>query len=161
MARNHAVRNRDARIGSLLVEISVVVVIIGVIAAYGLPRVLQSVERKKAAESFKYLVGFHTAQERYRLEHGEYSTDPMLLDLEQTQPAYFSVGEITVGTSNGDADTWSLTLTRAGGSNAYGDYTVTFTEQGYDVLNSTIEPEIIPPSTEVSRPRFGLTPRRM
>ena len=44
-----------ARKGFTLVELAVVIVIIGVLAAFGVPQFLKSVERSKAAESFNYL----------------------------------------------------------------------------------------------------------
>ena len=44
-----------ARKGFTLVELAVVIVIIGVLAAFGVPRFLKSVERSKAAEAFNYL----------------------------------------------------------------------------------------------------------
>ena len=49
--------------------------------------------------------------------------------------------------ATGDLETsWSLALTREGASAGYGPYTVTFTEQGYDSMNSTIDllPQINP-----------------
>ena len=46
------VRNRK---GFTLVELAVVIVIIGVLAAFGVPKFLKSVERSKAAEAFQYL----------------------------------------------------------------------------------------------------------
>ena len=51
-------RNRH---GFSLVELSVVVIIIGVLAAFGIPRMLKSVERSKASEAFKYLASVRAA----------------------------------------------------------------------------------------------------
>src|SRR4051794_29655276 len=53
-------RPNRARRGFTLVELAVVVVIIGVLAAFGVPRFLQSVERSKASEAFGYLSAFRS-----------------------------------------------------------------------------------------------------
>ena len=58
------VSNLKIRKGFSLVELAVVVVIVGVLAAFGVPRLLKSVERSKAGESFNYLGAIRTAQER-------------------------------------------------------------------------------------------------
>ncbi len=101
-----------ARKGFTLVELAVVIVIIGVLAAFGVPRFLKSVERSKAAEAFAYLSAVRSSQERYLAQYGQYSSDVTLLDIQYPNPAYFTVGPVTA-TQN----TWTLTLTRTG---AYG-----------------------------------------
>ena len=147
MAQAIAIRQGRARKGFSLVELSVVVIIIGVLAAFGVPRLLQSVERSKASESFKYLASVRAAQERYQARQGTYANDLALLDMSQTAPTYFTVGAIAAGGSGSLEDSWTLTLTRAGSSSGYGAYTVTFTEEGYDNGNSSIDAEINPQST--------------
>ena len=52
-----------------------VIVIIGVLAAFGVPRFLESVERSKAAEAFSYLSAIRDAQERYQAQNGTYASD--------------------------------------------------------------------------------------
>ncbi|MGB7344006.1 MAG: prepilin-type N-terminal cleavage/methylation domain-containing protein [Pirellulaceae bacterium] len=136
-----------ARKGFSLVELSVVVIIIGVLAAFGVPRLLQSVERSKAAESFKYLASVRAAQERFQARQGTYAADLTQLDMSQTPPTYFSVGTAAAGATGSLEDSWTLTLTRSGASSGYGAYTVTFSEAGYDATNSTIDTEINPQST--------------
>ena len=56
--------------GFTLVELAVVVVIIGVLAAFAVPRFMASVERSKAAEAFNYLSAVQAAQERYHVDGG-------------------------------------------------------------------------------------------
>lgn len=124
----------ENRKGFSLVELAVVVIIIGVLAAFGVPRLLKAVERSKASEAFGYLASVRSAQERYQGRQGEYASAIADLDMEQSAPKYY-----TVGTMTGGEDSWSLTLTREGASAGYGAYTVTFTEDGYDSTNSTIE----------------------
>jgi prepilin-type N-terminal cleavage/methylation domain-containing protein len=134
------------RKGFTLVELAVVVVIIGVLAAFGVPRFLQSVERSKAAEAFAYLSAVRTAQERYHAREGTYASDLSDLDIQAPTPKYFSIGTVAAGSTGDLQDSWTLTLTRTGSSAGYGEYTVTYTDQGYDPdpAKSSIDPEINP-----------------
>jgi type IV pilus assembly protein PilA len=129
------VRNRK---GFTLVELAVVIVIIGVLAAFGVPRFLKSVERSKAAEAFQYLSAVRAAQERYLAKEGVYTADQAGLDITQSSPKYFTVGTISTTNTGGGNSTWTLTLSRVAATSSYGAYTVTFTNDGYDSANSTI-----------------------
>jgi prepilin-type N-terminal cleavage/methylation domain-containing protein len=126
------------RKGFTLVELAVVVVIIGVLAAFAVPRFLASVERSKAAEAFSFLAAVQASQERYHARQGTYAANLTDLDIRLTSPKYFAVGTIAPGGTGDLEDSWSLTLTRTGASAGYGAYTVTFTQEGYDSVNSTI-----------------------
>ena len=129
---------RNSR-GFTLVELAVVVVIIGVLAAFAVPRFLASVERSKAAEAFNYLSSIQAAQERYHARQGTYADDVTNLDIKMTNLKYFTVGTVAAGSTGSLQDSWTLTLTRTGASAGYGEYTVTFTQEGYDNENSTIK----------------------
>ena len=128
-----------ARRGFTLVELAVVIVIIGVLAAFGVPRFIKSVERSKASEAFAYASAIRSAQERYHGREGTYATALTDLDIKFSTPKYFTVGTVAAGGTGTLQDSWTLTLTRAGASAGYGEYTITFTEDGYDKVNSTIE----------------------
>ena len=82
------------RKGFSLVELSVVVIIIGVLAAFGVPRLLKSVERSKASEAFKYCASVRAAQERYQARQGTYVVDLTQLDMTQVAPKYFTLGVV-------------------------------------------------------------------
>ena len=137
--------------GFTLVELAVVVVIIGVLAAFAVPRFLASVERSKAAEAFNYLATVHSAQERYHARQGTYASDLTQLDTVMVSPEYFSVGDIAVPSGADSLETgWELALTRAGAAAGYGAYTVVFNQDGFDSANSTIVAEISPLQTHSS-----------
>jgi len=139
----NVLRNRGRK-GFTLVELAVVIIIIGVLAAFGVPRFLDSVERSKAAEAYNYLAAVRAAQERFQVRQGTYSDDITELDIQMPAPKYFTVGTPAAGTSGDMEDSWTLTLTRTGSAGGYGAYTVTFTDQGYDSGNSTIDTKINP-----------------
>ena len=129
---------RAKRSGFTLVELAVVVVIIGVLAAFAVPRFMASVERSKAAEAFNYLSAVQAAQERYHARQGTYAAELKDLDIKMTVPKYFTPGSVAAGKDGTLESSWTLTLTRVGASAGYGAYTVTFTEEGFDKDTSTI-----------------------
>jgi prepilin-type N-terminal cleavage/methylation domain-containing protein len=129
---------RRSRTGFTLVELAVVIVIIGVLAAFGVPRFIKSVEKSKASEAFEYLASVRTAQERYQSQNGTYTGVVGDLDIKASAPKYFTVGTPAAGSSGSLESSWTLTLTRTGSAAGYGAYTVVFTETGFDTTNSTI-----------------------
>lgn len=148
------VRAKRGQKGFTLVELAIVIVIIGVLASFGVPRFRDAVERSKAGESLNYLSAVRAAQERFHAREGTYAEDLADLDVSMPAPKYFSVGTIAAGSTDDIESSWSLTLTRVGASAGYGAYTVTFTELGYDSTNSTMQdlPQINPIANQASEP---------
>ena len=132
--------------GFTLVELAIVIVIIGVLASFGVPRFRDAVERSKAGESMNYLSAVRGSMERHASREATYASELTELDISIPAPKYFTVGAIAAGSTGDLEDSWTLTLTREGASAGYGAYTVTFTEQGSDPVNSTINdlPQINP-----------------
>jgi hypothetical protein len=78
-----------------------------------------------------------SAHERYHGRAGTYASELTKLDVQLPAPKYFTASAIEA--NNGSLEKgWKLTLTRTGASAGYGDYTVIFTEQGFDTATSTI-----------------------
>jgi len=124
------------REGFSLVELAVVIVIVGVLAAFGVPRYRDSVERTKAAEAFNYLAAVRSAQERHLTHDGQYSAGTKFLDIQLDPPRYFNkidmtgAADVDLLTHEGDPG-WEMVLSRDSASSSYGAYKVVFSERGY------------------------------
>ena len=131
-------RFKNTECGFALAELAVVVVIIGILAAFAVPKFLNSVERSKAVEAFNYLATVQTAQERYHARQGSYASAMAALDVDLPVLEYFE----TMGIDDSDPQTlqteWSMTLTRKGASAGFGAYTVVFNQDGFSSENSTL-----------------------
>ncbi len=127
--------------GFSLVELTIVVVILGVLAMMAVPRYQTAVERSKASESFAWLAQVESAQERYNSRNGQFAKKMKDLDLDLQNPEFFSTGNFT---SYNWQTRWELKLTRKGASSGYGRYTVTWNQDGFARSRSSIKDELIP-----------------
>lgn len=132
---------KNSKAGFSLVELTIVVVILGVLAMMAVPRYQTAVERTKASEAFAYLAQVEGAQERYNARKGEYAKKLSDLDISIDAPEFFSVGNFT---SYNWQTKWELKLTRKGASSGFGAYTVTWNEDGFARSRSSLDDELIP-----------------
>jgi prepilin-type N-terminal cleavage/methylation domain-containing protein len=132
------------RKGLTLVELAVVIVIIGVLAAFGVPKFLASVETSKAAEAFNYFEAVASAQERYIAQNGVYANAVSKLDVTLPTLQYFSAGDCGASSAGSGIPSWNMTLTRISNSSSWGAYTVSWNENGFDAGNSNIPSTISP-----------------
>lgn len=127
--------------GFSLVELTIVVVILGVLAMMGVPRYQKVVERAKAAEAFTYLAHIEAAQERHNATTGTYARYLRQLDITGPAPKHFRVGGFT---SYNWETQWELKLTRQGASSGFGAYSVTWNQDGFQRYRSSIHTDLLP-----------------
>ena len=75
------------RKGFTLMELIIVVIIIGILAAIGIPQFFKIAERGKASEAITFLGALKSSQMRYASEHGTTTDTPGELDVEITSSA--------------------------------------------------------------------------
>lgn len=127
--------------GFSLVELTIVVVVLGVLATFAVPRFMRSVERSKAGEATNYLASVRIAQEQYMARNGRYANLMAQLDVAQKAPKYFTIGNFA---SSNYQTNWRLTLRRRVRSSGFGRYTVTYDQNGFNQARSTIPAILLP-----------------
>lgn len=136
-------RRVTERKGSSLAQLVVVTMIVGMFAAAGMPRLVKSVEKARAAEAFGYLEAVRSAQERRLSRMGAYAGSLADLDISAAPLKYFRVGAVEAGSTETLATSWRQTLTRIETAR-HPSYTVVFTDQGFDPGASTIDGALKP-----------------
>ena len=112
----------NKRKGFTLVEVLIVVIIIGILAAIGIPQFAASIEKAKGGEARSGLGNIQTGEKVYWAENERYTTDTTLLDI-SLAPKYWTFSIATA------ASTYLATATRTGGGTTSGQ-TITMTNAG-------------------------------
>ena len=110
------------RKGFTLVEVLIVVIIIGILAAIGIPQFAASIEKAKGGEARAGLGHIQTGEKVYFAENEYYTTNLADLDIALTQKFWaFSI-------STPSSTTYTATATRSGGT--YSGETLTMDQTG-------------------------------
>lgn len=115
---------RAKKFGFTLIEVIVVIIILGILAAIALPKMSGSSERVLRGEGSQVLIVLLNAQKSYQLENGVYASAIGSLDVDIT-PAYFNAS-----VSNSAAAV-------ASAARKTGDYTLSIDDTGVVTCSET------------------------
>lgn len=111
--RKRPCRRRRDRSGFTLIEILVVVMILGILAAIAMPQYFKVVERGRAAEAFSMYDSLRSAQSRYLSTTGNFCIGALAactgFDMQLPVMKYFSAPVIVAGAGS---PSWKATVTR-------------------------------------------------
>jgi prepilin-type N-terminal cleavage/methylation domain-containing protein len=110
------------RKGFTLVEVLIVVIIIGILAAIGIPQFAASIEKAKGGEARAGLGHIQTGEKVYYAENEAYTTLPSELDITLSQK-YWTF------TITATSTMYTATATRSGGT--HGTQTLSMDETGF------------------------------
>ena len=110
--------------GFTLLELIVVIIIVGLLAALAVPQYFKVTERARAAEGVSLLNLIRASQIRYKTEKVAYATTVASLDVDYTTPKYFTVND-PLGTA---AEVGKVT--RNATQQSYGAYVLVISEAG-------------------------------
>jgi type IV pilus assembly protein PilA len=114
-------KSRSTR-GFTLIELVVVCLIIGILAAIGIAQYNKTTERGRVAEAFNVFTAIKTAQQRYILKYNTFAGSTADLDQAPPTTKYYGAATIT-----GAQASYTVGLTRASPTNPnYGAYTISY-----------------------------------
>ena len=115
-------RRARRHVGFTLVELVVVTLIIGVLAAFGIAQYSRVVERGRVAEVFNSIAAINMAQQRYMTKTNIFASASSDLDVPAPTTKYF--GSLTI---TGNSASFTVTFTRSTPTNStYGAYVLSY-----------------------------------
>ena len=132
------------------------IVIIGVLAAFGVPKFLASVEKSKATEAFNFWSAVQSAEERYIAQNGVYAFNSTALTAggstatarhHSSHPAVLFPQRLTANAGSPGVPTWAGSLHACQVRRATGRTPFPGLEMGSTLAPNSTIPESISPVT--------------
>ena len=127
--------------GFSLVELTIVVVILGVLATFAVPRFQSSVEKAKVASMYANFAEIEGLFARKLATDGTY----MGPSWDMTLNPWFPEGFRYTGLRSSNWETkWEVSVVRDGPSSGYGRYKIVWDQNGFNKSKSTVPADLLP-----------------
>jgi competence protein ComGC len=124
-----------------LVEMTLIVVMIGITLLFAIPRVEAQNEIPVTSKGFTFLYELKGAQDHYHRIHGTFARHVEALGVEEGIPNDFSLLELN---SENWSEGWTAILQRHSRWSSFGPYQIVFSESGFREKQSSVCKALIP-----------------
>ncbi len=124
-----------------LVEMTLIVVMIGITALFAIPRYEAQKEAPISAKAFQFLHRLQGAQNHYHRTHGKFADHVEAMKIESSISTEFVLRDLK---SDDWEKEWTAVLVRRSRWSAFGPYTVVFDQDGFQPEPSTMCEALVP-----------------